>query len=521
MASQVKTQVRWGLVAEALSGYRHAVLLARGIDAAGQAQLDQEHDPDKVRKRESPTVAREDMEAAHAIAVEVRALFVEWNNRYSTVPWPGLLEFGIRAAMNSASSATRQLVDETRQILDGSPPGAGQVRSLLGAWPLIWIQWVDAAYEPLQIVEGELPLSETAIGQVGDVLNDITDFVLTMIPVVGEFVLSYEAVYGFQFAGGRKLSTLEQVLAVVGLVLPAVLGALVKEAPKAEIAFRNFRVNLVRLMPKTAAAQLDRFTADMIIGLRALPKEAFEKFLGILRIPGKLTPKQANSLNFFLSRIDYASRLAQWLEIIERRVGKGLQGVHILMRPVKAALKPQEIPMMEKLAKLSGKPVVNIPEMHPGGYEQMLGELVTDPGAKMPQVQGVKYADTVWGDEFAELYQVEVGEKADNVRKTLADKGKQASTLVITNGPKSTLDLVALIDKRFWSWPEGQYINKVVVLLDQSLQILERPARYITMDPQTYAVTRLLTGNPVHLLTTVGEVHHAQDLEKEKENAKH
>lgn len=521
MAVQPKPEVRWGLVADVLTGYEHAVLLARGIDAEEQAQLDRQHDAGKVRERESRTVAREDMEAAHEIAVEVRALFVEWQNRYFSVPWPGFLEFGIRTTMNSASDATKHLVAETRQILDGSPPGAAQVRSLLGAWPLIWVQWVNAAYNPLQIIEGELALSETAIGQVGELLDDITEFVLSMVPVAGEFILGFEAVHGFSpTRSHRPLSTLERVLAVVGLVLPPVLGALVKEIPRVGIALREFRVNLARKIPNSTAAQLDRFTADMVIGLRSLPKDSFNNFLEILRVVGGLSPKQAVKLSFFLSRIDYASRLAQWLQIIEKRVGKGLQGVHVLMRPAKAVLKDQEPAMMEKLSRLTGKPVVAIPEMHPRDYEPMLEKLAADPTTKMPQVDGVKYADTVWGDEFAELYQVEVGKDWDNVREAIAKKGKQASTLVVTNGPKSSIDLASVINHRFWSWPKAQYYNRVIILLDNSVQIFERPARYITIDPKTYALTRALIGNPAQMIKTVNEVEQAEE-EQKKQAAPH
>jgi hypothetical protein len=514
MAVRPEHEVRWGLVAEALTGYKHAVMLARGIDAAEQAQLDQEHDTGKLRERESRSVAREDMEAAHAIASEVRQLFVEWQNRYSTVRWPGRLEFGVRTTMNAASDATKHLVAETRQILDGSPPGAGQVRSLLGGWPLIWVQYLYLAYEPLQIIEGEVPLAESAIAQAAEFVNDYDDFVLTVFPVVGEVVLAYEAAFGSQLVGGRKLSTLERVVDVVGLILPYALGALVKEAPKVGIAFRRFRVNLVRLIPKSAAAQLDRFTADMVIGLRSLPKESFEKFLRIIRVAGPLTPDQAKSINFFMSRIDYASRLAQWLQIIERRVGKELKGVHVLLRPAKVGLKAHEQAMMEKLSRLTGKPVVAIPEIHPREYEELLRKMTTTPEAALPQVTGVKYPDTVWNGELAELYQVEGGTSEKVLRKTIADKGKQASTLVVTNGPNSTFNLPSLFDQRFWSWPEGQYVNKVVILFDQSVRIIERPARYITMDPKTYLITRALTGNPAHLVRTAEEVGQAEEEEK-------
>ncbi|MEU4925243.1 pre-toxin TG domain-containing protein [Streptomyces yokosukanensis] len=520
MAVQAKPEVRWGLVAEALTCYKHAVLLARGIDAAEQAQLEQ--DPGKLRERESrATVPREDVEAAYQIATEVRRLFVEWQERYYTVPWPGLVELGVRVTMNSASAATKHLVEETRRILDGSPPGAGQVRSLYGAWPLIWVQWLYAAYDPLRIIEGELPLSETAIGQVGELFNDVTDFVLTMIPAVGEWVLAYEAGTGHQFAGGRKLSPVERVLAAFGLVLPAAIGALVKEAPRVGVVLRNFRVNLARSIPGSAASRLDRFTADMVIGLRALPKESFDKFLRIIRITKALSADQEKAVNFYLSRIDYASRLAQWMRIIEKKFGTGLTGVHALERPPNLVVGPHEQAMMEELSRLSNKPVVSVPEMHPRDYDDFVRKLAADPQTKMPQVKGVKYADTVWGSEFAELYQVQEAKAGENVLDAIKKrgKGKQASTLVVQNGPGMTHDLPSLFDNRFWCKPDFQWINKIVVIEANALKVIERPVRYITMDPQVYALTRLLTGNPAHLIKTVEEVDQAEEEAKKRADA--
>lgn len=516
MAVQPKEEVRWGLVAEVITAFEHAVMLARGISAEEQARIDADpqHRFDKLREAESRTVPREDMEAAYEIAGEVRKLFAEWQSRYSTVRWPGDLEMGVRITMNDASAATKHLVEQTGEILQGAPPGAGQVRSLRGGWPLIWVRSLNAVFEPLQIIEGELLLADSALGRVREFLNEYYDALLTDIPVVGEVVMAYEAVIGYQVVGGRKLAPLEQVLTAVGLILPFAVSALVKAAPRIAIALRAFRVNLARRIPKSTYAQLERFTADMVIGLRSLPRDSFENFLKILRLVEPLSPRQSKDLAFFLSRLDYASRLAQWLRIIEKRVGKDLKGVHILMRPAKDLLKEQEPAMMEKLSRLSGKPVVNLPEMHPRDYEGLLENMAKTPKARMPQVKGVKYADTVWGGEFAELYQVELGTNWDAVRETIASKGKQASTLVVTNGPKSTVDLVSMITHRFWSWPKANYIDKVVILFENSYQVIERPARYISLDPKAYLITRAIVGDPAHLIRTAQEVEQAQEAER-------
>ncbi|MEU6665097.1 hypothetical protein [Streptomyces sp. NPDC046727] len=511
-------EVRWGLVAEVLTSYKHAVMLARGITAAEQAEIDQSPNrTERLRERETRKVPREDMEAAYLIATEVRAAFVEWQSRYYTVPWPGHREFAVHTTMNAASDATRHLVEQTRWILDGSPPGAGQVRSLQGAWPLIWLQWLYTAFEPLQIIEGELPLPEAAIGQPDEVLHDFADYVLSSIPVIGEFVLSYEALLGYQFVGGRKLSKPEQLLAFLGLVIPPVLGALVKQIPRVGIALRAFRVNLARRIPGSVASKLDRFTVDMVIALRAFPKESFDKFLGIIRTVGRLSPQQQSDLAFYLSRLNYASRLAQWLKIIERDLGTGFSGVRALKRPLKPVPRPHERAMMEDLSRLSNKRVVSIPEMHPQDYDGFAAKLAVDPKAKMPtQVDGVKYADTVWGAEFAELYRAERADTTDKVLNAISKqgKGKQASTLVVAKSPELSVDLVSVVDNRFWAKPSLLWIDKVVILQNNTIKIIERPVRYITMDPRAYALTRVLIGNPAHLVKTADEVIRAQEEER-------
>ncbi|GHE05752.1 hypothetical protein [Streptomyces alanosinicus] len=516
MADGAGAEVRWGLVAEALTSYKHAVMLARGITAAEQAEIDRS--PNRVallRERETRTVPREDIEAAHLIAVEVRALFVEWQNRYYTVPWPGHREFGVRLTMNAASDATRHLEEQTRQILDASPPGAGQVRSLRGAWPLVWLQWLYSAFEPLQVIEGELPLPEAAIGRPDGVLHDFAEFVLSMVPVVGEFVLAYEVVMKRQLVGGRELSKPEQLMAFLGLVIPPVLGALVKQIPRAGVALRNFRVNAARRIPGSVAANLDRFTVDMVIALRSFPKDAFENFLRMIRMVEKLTPEEQTAFNFYVSRLNLSSRLAQWLRIIERDLGKGFTDVRALKRPPNVLVEPHERAMMEELSKLSGKRVVSIPEMHPQDYDAFVRDLARNPEAKMPQVNGVKYADTVWGDEFAELYRVERAKSVKNVLRNIKDvgKGKQASTLVVAKTPNVTFDLPSIFGDQFWPNPRFQWIDKVVILQDGAIKILERPVRYITMDPRVYATTRVLLGNPAHLVRTAEEVLQAEQEE--------
>ncbi|TDD67049.1 pre-toxin TG domain-containing protein, partial [Actinomadura rubrisoli] len=515
MAARPDAEVRWGLVADTITFFEHAVVLARGVTAEEQAAINAEPDIrrrlERLRRLESRTVPRADMEAAHAIAREVRRLYVEWQNQYFMVRWPATVEINVRAVMNAAADATKHLMDETRQILDGSRPGVVQVRSLLGAWPLIWIQWLNAAYEPLQIIEGELALADSAVGRAAEVYRDIADFVASTVPLVGEFVLSYEAGIGYQFVGGRKLTTTERVLAVVALAIPPALGALVKAAPRVGIALRNFKVNLARLIPKAAAERIERFSADMIIGLRALPRESFDKFLRLLATRGPLTATQAAEIQFFMSRIDYVSRLAQWMRIIEKRLGKGFNGLHELPRPLQNPMKPHEPEMIEKLHKLTGKRVIVLPEMVPGDYEALAAKLLSKPRTPIPhQVDGVKFADIIWGEEFAELYQVS-GNSTERILKAISSKGKQASTLVISRAPESKLDLVALIDERFWARPENGYVDKVVLLLDQGLRIIERPVAHFSLNSKTYAMLRAIIGNPGVLVRIVEDVLKAQE----------
>ncbi|MFI2758621.1 hypothetical protein ACH5A3_07065 [Streptomyces echinatus] len=425
--------------------------------------------------------------------------------------------------MSAASDATRHLVEETGRILDGSPPGAGQVRSLLGAWPLVWLQWLYTAFEPLQVIEGELPLPEAAIGRPDEVLHDFAEFVLSTVPVIGEFVLGYEVAFRRRLVGGRGLSEPERLMAFLGLVLPPVLGALVKQVPKVGgVLLRNFRVNLARRIPGSVAAKLDRFTADMVIALRSFPKESYEKFLGIIRVVGRLAPEQETALNFYVSRLNLTSRLAQWLRIIERDLGTAFTDVRALKRPPNVVVAAHERAMMEDLSRLSNKRVVSVPEMHPQDYDEFVRNLAVDPQTKMPQVNGVKYADTIWGHEFAELYRVERAGKAENILKAIKKngKGKQSSTLVVTNAPQVSYDLPSLFDNRFWAKPDFQWIDKVVILQGNALRIIERSVRYITMDPKVYALTRLLTGNPAHLVRTAEEVVRAGEEEKKSAAAR-
>ncbi|MFF9768080.1 hypothetical protein ACF1GT_15915 [Streptomyces sp. NPDC014636] len=59
-----------------------------------------------------------------------------------------------------------------------------------------------------------------------------------------------------------------------------------------------------------------------------------------------------------------------------------------------------------------------------------------------------------------------------------------------------------------------QWINKIVILRDGAVQVIERPVRRITMDPRVHVLTRVLTGNPAHLVQTAEEVIQAEEEKK-------
>ncbi|WP_141717781.1 hypothetical protein [Nocardia altamirensis] len=455
---------------------------------------------DNLRGPESRTVPRADMAAAGEIAKEVRTLIRGWRSRAELMRWPGVMAFNVTSVLDAAAAATGHLDATIREILGGSPPDAAQVRSIAGGWPPIWVQQLNVAFEILQITAGERPLAGSELAKAAEFTNEVHDFVLTVIPGIGEVVLAFEAVSGYQVVGFRQLSATEQAWAAFGLILPRVLNPLVNVGVRAVVTTRRaIAVVLARLLPTVGAAQITRFSLGMAIGLRVLPPEAFVKFLKLLKLAGKLTSTQTSDINFFLARIDYGARLAQWLRIVEKRLGPGFKGVHELPRPKQVKLKDYEPEMMEALSKATGKRVVALPEVLPHDYEPLVAKLASEPKAKMPQVQGVKYPDFLWGNEFCELYKVETS-NVEAALKYIAGKGKQASTLVVTADAKSTVNLVELVDARFWAWPQAGYVDRVVVLVGNGVKILDRPSRYFSLNPTAYAATRLMIGNPGKLI---------------------
>src|SRR5882672_4909368 len=173
------TEYQWGLVADTIADFEHAVALARGTA-----------DP---RSPEAATVPRTDMTAAAAIAREVRLLVVEWRGGIDSVRWPAVMMESVRYILAGAVDAARGLESATRDILAASPPNTAHVRSVAGGWPPIWARQLGDAFETLDIIVGERPLAGSAIAAAAETTESAQDALLTLIPIVGEVVLAFEA----------------------------------------------------------------------------------------------------------------------------------------------------------------------------------------------------------------------------------------------------------------------------------------------------------------------------------------
>jgi hypothetical protein len=76
------------------------------------------------------------------------------------------------------------------------------------------------ARETLEVVVGERPTAKSFY-QAMEVAR--REYFLTTLPVIGEFVLVYEWMFGREAASGRQLSDSERLIAGLGFMLPHIL----------------------------------------------------------------------------------------------------------------------------------------------------------------------------------------------------------------------------------------------------------------------------------------------------------
>ncbi|MEV5872705.1 hypothetical protein AB0L75_00450 [Streptomyces sp. NPDC052101] len=96
-----------------------------------------------------------------------------------------------------------------------------------------------------------------------------------------------------------------------------------------------------------------------------------------------------------MSRIDYASRLAQWMRIAERDPGKGFTDVRALTRPPNVPIGPHERAMMEELNRLSNKPVVAKRQRKAGVHARGVPGLRPRPGPRRQPAHLIATAEEV------------------------------------------------------------------------------------------------------------------------------
>ena len=102
------------------------------------------------------TVPRADMRAANRIADALHWQFQDWHRRGQSL-FPANVGHAVQALIGSAEDAAKRLESQTRA--EYSPPGDTTVPALTTGWLTIWVDDVNAAREPFEIIVGERPLA--------------------------------------------------------------------------------------------------------------------------------------------------------------------------------------------------------------------------------------------------------------------------------------------------------------------------------------------------------------------------
>jgi hypothetical protein len=478
----------FGLVAISIESFERAVVLARGVE--------------DIRRAERATVPGIDMQAAVAYAQSVNELIQEWRNRFDQFPW-GLAQFHARYLVDGAASAARNFELETRLRRPQTDRElADEVRSLGGGWPAVWITQIKVAREALEILSGERSFANSSFQTIRAGLEEEVEFLLISTPVIGEAVLVYEAASGRSAVGNRKLSDPERAMAGFGLIMPIIAAYALRTAVRAgaeaiKVTRRSVNIALVyaRVYSILETAKRLPRCVEIAIGLRALPRETFLEFRGLLRLVAQgaaLTDQQITRLSYFFIRMQDVSRLAQWLRIIEQELGTGFTGLRRL-RGVRPDVREDKA--LALLAEKSGDPVVQLPETLPIDYP-----------VRSPLKGEAVFPDAIWRGETCDLYAPTTGNAATVLRQ-VGGKQSQTSTVVVAllddaGLTRSDVESRVLVD--LWSNPRYAGVSKVVIVDSAGLVVHNRPDKFTL--PMMLGLLRIGLGDPKRLARDVEEL---------------
>jgi hypothetical protein len=475
--------IRPGTVVGAIGWFEHAVQLAHGQPPTSD--------------RQAPTasaVPRADMRASNEISVALLRLFQDWNHRASGV-FPANVAHAVYSLTGAAEDAARRLESATREQLGRS--SGDTAPALTSGWLPVWINGVRSAWEPFEIIVGERPLKGSTLESASTGHWDTVEGLSMYLPGIAELIVAYQVIAGKSLSG-RDLSVSERIFAAVATVIPFAVGPAIRGvSTAASITRRSVLVAMAnrgffRTMTVTARGML---SLRMAIGLRLLTEAELQQLLAILRSTARMTVQETNHLNYCLARIDTASVIGQWIVHADREFGAGARGFRTL-----SGAKPNttEAKAMQRLADVSGKRVVAIPEIPPENY----------PGVR--QRPGVTYPDALWGEELAEFKEVRGGSAVDQILY-IGKKSKQAGTAVVEFAADSNLRAADILPhlEALWANPDHTFLKQIVFLLDDGMKVVVRPGPYIAAFTQGIARLGYPTRNAyvsvVHIVTSAAD----------------
>ena len=473
----------FGEVVTLVETFAYAVGLARG-----------QENPDKPEARE---VAGLHMLVAHAYATQILQPIRDLYARFSAQSWPAVIREDARQFLARSVDAANRFEFETRLLAPTNEAQArSSVRALQGGWPKVWVSTLRVARQTLEVVAGERPMEASYWQMVKDAR---TEFALTSMPVVGELVLTYEALVGREAATGRRLTDGERALAALFVLLPKVLEQVVQPVASAgKITLRALILTLDDLKVYSITKSLGRVSRsiELAVGLRLLPDKTFAELedvlhqvnvaqrLGLIEF---LNNAQLGKLNFLLQRMNDASRTAAWLRAIEKEMGaipeKGFFQMKRAVRPI-----PREEAGLKLLAEQSGAAVVRLPEVSPNVY----------PNTR--SIPGETHPDAMWRGDLVDVYSP-TGKAEGSILNNAIDKQLQAPTMVVAllDDAQLTRDQVAsVVSRKVWADPRASGLSRVVIVDRAGMLILDRPKLFIP--PFMSGLIRMGLGDPKRLI---------------------
>lgn len=472
-------EISFGLIMFLVATFEHAVALARGVE--------------DTRTPEKPTVPATDMVRAHTYAAALNEILQELLNQFDMIRW-SVNSTGVRMVVGAAASAASRLELETRRLLPVSPTRT-EVRSLGGGWPAQWVVAIRAAQQPLEVIDGERPATPF------QALDPIVETILAVYPFIGEGVLIFEAISGREIVTGRNLSVAERVVAGFAVILPYIVGYILKGARLAAaltVTRRSVTLALqdLRVYSLLGTGQRIPKAVEIAVGLRVLSEESFKDFVKLLADARTLAldSSRAARLNYYFVRLQDTARVAQWLKIIESELGSNIGGLRQLRG---VTYKPGEQKALALLAQYSGDSVVALPERLPTEYP-----VATRYSPQTYPYSKVTYPDAVWRGDTLELKTLKTTD-IDSALKEIRSGQNQSSTVMVSlleNSKLTRADIEAALP-RLWANSKLVSLSKVVIIDGVGMAVHARPDAFTV--PFMAGLLRIGSGDPKRLVRIV------------------